>query len=234
MRKICIDLSQDNRYVQKIFAGFVEEHNETELEVILPTRMLNNDISYYYFKFQTATEEVINSLNIYKSSLIDGNKIVISLWEQLLDNMGDLTFCVCAEKIKEDGSLDSRGKTSSCILQISKSPSGKNTKYYPDANADELQKMINSALQDAKENGEFKGEKGVSGVYLGSGEMPEDYNVQIDPDGEPIEVYNKEEADNKFATKEEVGNIETALDNIIAEQEAIIAIQNALIGGDSV
>lgn len=35
-----------------------------------------------------------------------------------------------------------------------------------------------------------------------------------------------------YATKEEVGNIETALDTIIAEQERIIAIQNALIGGD--
>ncbi len=92
-------------------------------------------------------------------------------------------------------------------------------------------------------NGEFKGEKGetgaqgekgekgeqgnsgpqgpqgVSGVYLGSGEMPEGYNVQIDPDGEPIEVYTKEETDAKF------GDVEIALDNIIA-------IQNQLIGGD--
>lgn len=32
----------------------------------------------------------------------------------------------------------------------------------------------------------------------------------------------------------DIGNIETALDNIIAGQEAIIAIQNALIGGDNV
>ena len=39
--------------------------------------------------------------------------------------------------------------------------------------------------------------------------------------------------DEHYATKEEVGNIETALDNIIAEQEAIIAIQNSLIGGDN-
>ena len=27
-------------------------------------------------------------------------------------------------------------------------------------------------------------EAGVSGVYVGSGEMPEGYNVQIDPNGE--------------------------------------------------
>lgn len=115
-----------------------------------------------------------------------------------------------------------------------------------ESSADEAKESADATAECLKEiktklaNGEFKGEtgpvgpQGVSGVYLGSGEMPEGYNVQIDPDGKPIEVYTKEKADNKFATKEEVGNIETALDNIIAEQEAIIAIQNALIGGDSV
>ena len=29
-----------------------------------------------------------------------------------------------------------------------------------------------------------RGEQGISGVYVGSGEMPEGYNVQIDPNGE--------------------------------------------------
>ncbi len=29
-----------------------------------------------------------------------------------------------------------------------------------------------------------KGDKGESGVYVGSGDMPDGYNVQIDPDGE--------------------------------------------------
>ena len=47
------------------------------------------------------------------------------------------------------------------------------------------------------EHGEFKGEKGDpgekgdSGVYVGSGEMPEGYNVQIDPEGDTSEEYIK-------------------------------------------
>ena len=41
-----------------------------------------------------------------------------------------------------------------------------------------------------------------------------------------IDAYTKQEADAKFATKEEVGDIETALDGIIA-------IQENLIGGDA-
>ncbi len=50
--------------------------------------------------------------------------------------------------------------------------------------AEELIKDIETKL----ENGEFKGEKGDSGVYVGSGEMPEDCNVQIDPNGSAFEL----------------------------------------------
>lgn len=41
---------------------------------------------------------------------------------------------------------------------------------------------------------DLKGEQGVSGVYVGSGEMPEGYDVQIDPNGEAfdIEAYIEE------------------------------------------
>ena len=35
----------------------------------------------------------------------------------------------------------------------------------------------------------IKGERGPSGVYIGSGEMPEDCNVKIDPDG-IVQLYN--------------------------------------------
>lgn len=47
------------------------------------------------------------------------------------------------------------------------------------------------------------GKDGVSGVYVGSGEMPEGYNVQIDPSGEATDI-------------------ETALDEILAIQESLI------------
>lgn len=67
--------------------------------------------------------------------------------------------------------------------------------------ASALDSAIDAALTEAKESGEFKGEQGSSGIYLGSGDMPEDCNVQIDPDGEPIEVYSKEEADSLLQNK---------------------------------
>lgn len=37
------------------------------------------------------------------------------------------------------------------------------------------------------------GSKGSSGVYVGSGEMPEGYNIQIDPDSDADEYVTKEE-----------------------------------------
>lgn len=37
----------------------------------------------------------------------------------------------------------------------------------------------------------LKGKDGTSGVYVGSGDMPEGYNVQIDPDGDTVDLLEK-------------------------------------------
>lgn len=44
----------------------------------------------------------------------------------------------------------------------------------------------------------IKGPQGNSGVYVGSGEMPEGYNIQIDVEGDNVEVATKEYVDNLF------------------------------------
>jgi hypothetical protein len=60
-------------------------------------------------------------------------------------------------------------------------------------NAENLNKLEQAVLANdtaieeintAMESGDFKGDPGVSGVYVGSGDMPEGYNIQIDPNGE--------------------------------------------------
>ena len=66
-----------------------------------------------------------------------------------------------------------------------------------------------------------KGEQGISGVYVGTGDMPDGYNVQIDPSGNTENYATVEYVDVK------IGDIGTALDSIIA-------IQNELMGGDTV
>lgn len=57
----------------------------------------------------------------------------------------------------------------------------------PDDIINLVESTVDAALVEAKASGDFKGDKGdpgVSGVYVGSGDMPEGYNVQIDPDGD--------------------------------------------------
>lgn len=47
---------------------------------------------------------------------------------------------------------------------------------------------IAQSVRDDADAGKFKGEKGEkgdSGVYIGSGDVPDGYNIQIDPNGEP-------------------------------------------------
>lgn len=77
---------------------------------------------------------------------------------------------------------------------------------------DFTQEQLASLKGDKGDRGE-KGDTGNSGVYLGSGDMPDGYNVQIDPTGDPV-VIPKEEwitiAD--ITTTEDVKQIEFATD----------------------
>lgn len=70
---------------------------------------------------------------------------------------------------------------------------------------------VAQTVQNKLDAGKFKGEKGdkgdqgdpgVSGVYVGSGAMPEGYNVQVDPEGE-LTCYTADEADALFLKKAE-------------------------------
>ena len=53
--------------------------------------------------------------------------------------------------------------------------------------AQELKNEVEQKLANGDYKGE-KGDKGDSGVYVGSGDMPEGYNVQIDPEGEAFNI----------------------------------------------
>lgn len=149
MRIINIDLSQDTRCPQKVFGGNAREHNESKLVVKLPERMLRNDISYYYFEFQTVLGEHIVSPNIDKNRLLDGNKISVLLWEQLLPFAGDLNFCVSAVNLAEDSTITIKGKTSIFTLQILKSPTGEDALIDVSSTKEDLQKAIDDGINEA-------------------------------------------------------------------------------------
>lgn len=53
-------------------------------------------------------------------------------------------------------------------------------------------------VQKKLDNGEFIGPIGKSGVYVGSGDMPEGYTVQVDPTGDML-CYTAGESDSRYA-----------------------------------
>ena len=66
-----------------------------------------------------------------------------------------------------------------------------------------------------------KGDKGESGVYYGTGEPGEDYDVWIDPNGDPTEIVDEQARAGVAQLNEEVAALQTALIGV-----------SALIGGE--
>ena len=85
------------------------------------------------------------------------------------------------------------------------------------AKADEVTQEMEQLIAEVEtklNNGDFVGPQGVSGVYVGSGEMPEGYNVQIDPNGSGS-CYMAGESDARYAnaiTGEATGKVANLTD----------------------
>jgi lysophospholipase L1-like esterase len=62
-------------------------------------------------------------------------------------------------------------------------------------NMNEIQDEV-IRIGDALDSGELKGEKGESGVYVGTGDMPDGCNVQIDPEGTAAPFFEEITPDN--------------------------------------
>lgn len=199
MREIHIDLSSDYYLQQpKVFGGYVGEHNESKLIVKLPNRMIRDDISYYYFEFQTAIGEHITSPNVYKNTLSADNAISIVLWEQLSPAAGNLKFCVNAINIGKNGAVTIKGKTPVCTLYISESPTGEDVLIDSKSSKEELQKSIDSALKEAKDSGEFKGDKGDPAV-TDQTYSPDSENAQSGKAVAEAVAIEQKRSDNTFA-----------------------------------
>lgn len=147
MRTINIDLSSDQHIPQRIFGGYAGEHNESNLVVSLPVRMISEDIYCYYFEFQTTAGEHIVSPDIFPNKLSDGSKISINLWEQLVPFSGDLRFCVTAVLHDADGNIAVKGKTAMCTLQIFKSPVGEDTLLDAKSNKEALEEILEESMK---------------------------------------------------------------------------------------
>ena len=82
-----------------------------------------------------------------------------------------------------------------------------------------IKTVVDKALLEAKESGEFDGKDGKDGVDGKDGEKGEKGDDYVLTESDKEEIA-------ELVAQTEIGDIDTALDNIIA-------IQNSLIGGDS-
>ena len=146
MRYVSIDLSSDNYLQQpKIFGGYSGEHNETVLQVKLPSRMIGIECSGYRFDFQTSEDNKISSPLIPISELND-DVLSFHLVEQLTI-AGNLLFNVVAI-LSNETTVSLVSKTNTVVLCIEDSPEGNVQLADPNGYKDELQKMIDERIME--------------------------------------------------------------------------------------
>lgn len=81
----------------------------------------------------------------------------------------------------------------------------------------ELDSAIDTALAEAKASGEFDGEDGESGVYVGSGTAPTGTKVQVDPNGEAIEILTEKDIVQEAGTSESLVMSQKAVTDLVAD-----------------
>ena len=114
--------------------------------------------------------------------------------------------------------------------------------YAPSVDADgNLTWTASKADMPAVDGTNIKAPQGVSGVYVGSGDMPDGYNVQIDPDGTPSGIIPA--IDETLTERGKAADSKAVGDAIRSLSEEIAGLQGALgsyitdvaelVGGDA-
>lgn len=87
------------------------------------------------------------------------------------------------------------------------------------AQASNAQYQASQSAARAEEAAERADAAESSGIYVGSGEMPEGYNVQIDPDGEPVDLHQEIEQAVSEAVAQKMDKSYELIETITLEEE---------------
>lgn len=194
IRTIKIDFTSENTLPEGSFLGYQGEHNATTLSVIPPAEMTEcEEIIAYKVAFQLHNHRLCRSELIEKTSLVE---VVLSA--QITSSK---EISVQLEGYGADGNLVVKSPKISKLM-FEDSVSGTNVDYnagehgtaadvvantlarHSHENGDILDKLNEDKDGNLEYNGKAIGNSGASGIYIGSGDMPDGYNVQIDPEGE--------------------------------------------------
>lgn len=201
MRTVYVDLSSDI-CIKPIFAGYEGEHNATQLTVKIPNRMIINNVDYYTFCFELPTGECIES-DGYAFQYLNNGELSLYLPKQIMVR-GDIivainAYCVTTDESTSETTVNLLEKTSEIRLFIENSPNGRYTKYDDRELSNIVWEFVNiqSVLYNEEQDLTDEQKKtarnniGATGIYVGSGEMPEGYDIQIDTDGDVYSITNR-------------------------------------------
>ena len=114
MREVRIDLS-DDKCSPVVFGGYIGEHNETEVIVKLPDRMLTSDITKYQFVFKNSKNEVQSDNPVDLSDINNGNIGTLLTEDQSIGGCLILSVVAISEN---NGVLTRRAKTPIVSLKV--------------------------------------------------------------------------------------------------------------------
>lgn len=195
MKIFRLDFNLENPCIDGSCVGRIGEHNATEIIITPPKALAENEaVTRYVVAFATGG-------TVIRSETIDKNKTIsVRLWHQLTRNpvlgiqieayddageyigkseyISGLNFLPSADGNDIPADTDNPDVVAQ-IIKMSK-------KSHSHTNQETIDKL--SIAEDGNLLFDSKKIEGTSGVYIGSGEMPEGYNVQIDPEGEAVDL----------------------------------------------
>ena len=179
-----IDLTEYNLYINYRNAG-----NKLNSYLVEDVTVTGDTINFSWLLSRHVTESpgTINYIVCAKKSDDTG---VINEWNTKVAT-GIVGIGLEATEEIEEQNIDAIEQILRSIVELeNKVDSGGSGGYYAPSVDDDgnLTWTASKAGMPAVDGTNIKGPQGVSGVYVGSGDMPAGYNVQIDPNGAPSDI----------------------------------------------
>ena len=232
-----IDLTEYNLYINYRNAG-----NKLNSYLVEDVTVTGDTINFSWLLSRHVTESpgTISYIVCAKKSDDTG---VINEWNTKVAT-GIVGIGLEATEEIEEQNIDAIEQILRSIVELeNKVDSGGSGGYYaPSVDADgNLTWTTSKADMPAVDGTNIKGPQGVSGVYVGSGDMPDGYNVQIDPDGTPSDIIPT--IDETLTEQGKAADAKAVGDRLDSLSEEIAGLQGALssyitdvaelVGGDA-
>lgn len=130
----------------------------------------------------------VDCVEIHFANALQSDALGVEIYEQDGQRFANVPNCLLQVAVPLIVYAEEAGGRTRCAYCFEIRPRAKPADYvYTETEVRTVEGYVYQALEKAKENGDFKGETGASGVYYGNDEPGEEYDVWIIPgSGEPV------------------------------------------------